>query len=206
MNSKRKLGVVGIVAFGVLTLVAADGDTSCNATESPSDHAQRVKQEQMSQQGNAQVGMPGITAFQEKKIMRRLYEMRDQNVATYTYLVDMQGKLHHVCDSMGYGLPYGTQFSNPEKIQVAADGTTYNTSPLVPQSEPNGLFMPPSAEGTWVICASTKGEFTPMYIEPRVIVSPFRLNAEGGDYALSDNKNDALTKQETHANYVPAVK
>jgi hypothetical protein len=73
------------------------------------------------------------------------------------------------------------------------------------ESEPNGLFMPPSAEGTWVICASTKGEFTPMYIEPRVIVSPFRLNAVD-DYALAGNQNDALTKSELHSKYIPAVK
>ena len=146
--------------------------------------------------------MPGMVNFTEKKIMRRLYEMRDKNIATYTYMVDMNGKLHHVCDSMGYGLPYGTQYSNPEKV-VSNGSQVYGT---LPQSEPNGLFMPPSAEGTWVICASTSGDFTPMYIEPRVIVSPFRLNAEGGDYALPGNKNDALTKQETHAAYVPAVK
>jgi hypothetical protein len=153
----------------------------------------------MSQEGNAQVGMPGITNFTEKKVMRRLYEMRDKNVATFTYMVDMQGRLHHVCDSMGYGLPYGVQFSNPEKPQSPS---TYT---LMPQSEPNGLFMPPSAEGTWVICASTKGEFTPMYIEPRVIVSPFRLNAVD-DYALAGNQNDALTKSELHSKYIPAVK
>lgn len=202
--NKRKFGVAGVLLFGVLTLCAFDDD-GCNTSESKSDHDQRVGQEKLSQQGNSQVGMPGLTNFTEKKVMRRLYEMRDKNIATYTYIVDMQGKLHHVCDSMGYGLPYGTQFSNPEKPQVNADGIAYTQSPLIPQSEPNGLFMPPSAEGTWVICASTAGEFTPMYIEPRVIVSPFRLKAKD-DYALPDNKNDALTKQETHAAYVPAVK
>ena len=197
MTAKR---VAQISCIGLLTLAFCGFDDSCS-NESQSDHDQRVKQEQMSQQGNQQVGMPGITNFTEKKIMKRLYEMRDQNIVTYTYIVDMQGKLHHVCDSMGFGLPYSTQFSSPEKVRDGAE----DLAPLTPQNEPNGLFMPSSAEGTWVICASTKGEFTPMYIEPRVIVSPFRLKAED-DFALPDNKNDALTKQETHANYVPAVK
>jgi hypothetical protein len=172
-------------------------DDSCGPA--PSDTQQQDQQEKMSQEGNAQTGMPGIANFTEKKVMKRLYEMRDKNIATYTYLVDMQGKLHHVCDSMGYGLPYGVQYSNPEKL---IGGSDYHT---MPQSEPNGLFMPPSAEGTWVICASTKGEFTPMYLEPRVIVSPFRLNAVD-DYALPGNENDALTKQELHSKYIPAVK
>lgn len=200
----KKLSMIAVVAFSILTLCAFD-DQGCNSNESKSDHDQRVAQEKLSNEGNAQVGMPGITNFTEKKVMRRLYEMRDKNMATFTYMVDMQGKLHHVCDSMGYGLPYGVQFSNPEKVQVNDNGSVYYTAPLVPQSEPNGLFMPPSAEGTWVICASTKGEFTPMYVEPRVIVSPFRLNAVD-DYALPDNDNDALTKKELHSKYVPAVK
>jgi hypothetical protein len=197
MRFKIIATVLLAVAF---TAFCGFDDDGCNG-ESQSDHDQRVKQEQMSQQANQQIGMPGITNFTEKKIVRRLYEMRDQNLATYTYLVDLQGQLHHVCDSMGYGLPYSTQFSSPEKIQ----GDGGDSRPLMPQSEPNGLFMPSSAEGTWVICASTKGEFTPMYLEPRVIVSPFRLRAVD-DYALAGNTNDALTKQELHSNYVPAVK
>lgn len=195
-----------LILATVVTAFCGFDSGGCDDGESTSDKTQRLQQEQMSQNANQQVGMPGISNFTEKKIMKRLYEMRDQNIATYTYLVDMQGRLHHVCDSMGYGLPYATQFSSPEKIQVSSDGsTTYNNAPLMPQSEPNGLFMPGSAEGTWVICASTKGEFTPMYLEPRVIVSPFRLNAVD-DYALAGNTNDALTKQELHSNYVPAVK
>jgi hypothetical protein len=192
-----KVGIVGLVAVVIMSCCAFDDD-GCNGSPK-SDQTQRDQQERMSQESNAQAGMPGITNFTEKKVMKRLYEMRDKNIATYTYLVDMQGKLHHVCDSMGYGLPYGVQYSNPEKI-------IYNTNTaLMPQSEPNGLFMPPSAEGTWVICASTKGEFTPMYLEPRVVVSPFRLNAVD-DYALPNNDNDALTKQELHSKYIPAVK
>ena len=194
----KRLTITGILGFLLLTCCV--WDTGGCDSESPSDKTQREAQEQMSQQGNAQVGMPGITNFTEKKVMKRLYEMRDKNEATYTYMVDMQGKLHHVCDSMGYGLPYGVQFSNPEKVNPMG-----YQGPNIPQSEPNGLFMPPGAEGTWVICASTKGEFTPMYVEPRVIVSPFRLNAVD-DYALPGDSNDALTKQELHSKYIPAVR
>lgn len=194
-----KATLVGVLALVVLGCCAFDAD-GCSNNESKSDHDQRIAQENLSLEGNAQVGMPGINNFTEKKVMRRLYEMRDKNIVTFTYMVDMQGRLHHVCDSMGYGLPYGVQFSNPEKVNPMN-----SQGPNIPQSEPNGLFMPPSAEGTWVICASTKGEFTPMYVEPRVIVSPFRLNAVD-DYALASNDNDALTRQELHSKYVPAVK
>lgn len=194
-----KLKIVALVASLVLGCCAFNDDGCSSAPTS--DSTQQAQQEKMSQESNAEIGMPGITNFTEKKVMKRLYEMRDKNISTFTYIVDMNGKLHHVCDSMGYGLPYGVQYSNPEKI-VQSYSQSYGT---LPQAEPNGLFMPPSAEGTWVICASTKGEFTPMYIEPRVIVSPFRLDAVD-DYALPGNTNDALTKQELHSKYIPAIK
>lgn len=193
-----KLTMVGAISLLILGCCAFDTDSCSN--ESQSDRNQRIAQEQLSNEGNAQVGMPGMANFTEKKVMKRLYEMRDKNITTFTYMVDMQGKLHHVCDSMGYGLPYGVQFSNPEKANQMNSG-----GPNIPQAEPNGLFMPPGAEGTWVICASTKGEFTPMYVEPRVIVSPFRLSAVD-DYSLPENDNEALTKSELHSKYIPAVK
>lgn len=162
----------------LLAFCMAANDDSCGGS-SPSNRKQAVAQEALSEQGNAQVGMPGITNFTEKKIVRKLYELRDQNIATYSYVMDMQGRLWHVCDSIGYGLPYGVQFTNPENdiYATTASGVHHN----LPQSEPNGLFMPPSAEGTWVICAGekNKGDFEPLYVEPRVIVSPFKLNAAG---------------------------
>lgn len=176
-------------------------DGGCNDAPTPqADQQQQAQQERMSLQSNQEIGMPGITNYEEKRIMKRLYEMRDKNIATYTYILDMNGNLHHVCDSMGYGLPYATQFSNPEKM-VNPYGQVYTN---LPQSEPNGLFMPSAAEGTWVICASNSGQFTPMYLEPRVIVSPFRLNSVG-DYALPGEKNESLKKSETVAPYKPAI-
>jgi hypothetical protein len=154
----------------------AANDDGCSSAPK-SDMQQQSRQEQMSVEANAQVGMPGITNFTEKKLVRKIYELRDQEISTFSYIQDMQGRLWHLCDSIGYGLPYAVQFSNPEKI-VQNYTSSYGT---LPQSEPNGLFMPPSADGTWVMCASPKGYPTPVYVEPRVIVSPFRLNA-AGDY------------------------
>jgi hypothetical protein len=167
----RKL-ITPFLAVACVFLMGADD--SCDGNKS--DRQQQLAQELARQQANSQVGMPGITNFTEMKIVRKLYELRDQNIATFTYMPDMQGRLWHVCDSIGYGLPYGVQFSNPEK-RVYNGSVSYN----LPQSEPNGLYMPPSAEGTWVICASekTKGDFEPVYVEPRVIVSPFKLQAAG---------------------------
>ncbi len=144
--------------------------------ENVSDKQQREQQERLSVESNTQVGMPGVNGFTEKRMVRMLYELRDKKVATFTYAMDLQGRLWHVCDSIGYGLPYGVQFSNPEKHVHNSSDRDYN----IPQAEPNGLFMPPTAEGTWVMCAGDHdGAIDPIYVEPRVIVSPHKLNAAG---------------------------
>ena len=115
----------------------------------------------------------GALATGEDFAMFKFWAPKYENVATFTYIPDIQGNLHHLCDSIGYGLPYGVQYTNPERINQNS------TTALIPQPEPNGLFMPSTAEGTWVICAGKNGDFEPIYSEPRVIVSPFKLQSVG---------------------------
>lgn len=166
----KSLLVVPFVALALL-------QCGCDESTPTSDQQQRAQQEALSQQGNQQVGVPGVSNFTEKRLMRQLYELRDKEIATFAYIPDLQGRLWHLCDSIGYGLPYGTQFTNPEKIAHEI-GSSWGTT--LPQAEPNGLFMPPTAEGTWVVCG-TKDDLKPVYVEPRVIISPFKLTAVG-DY------------------------
>ena len=122
---------------------------ACTDAPPTTDQKQAVQQEQLAAQADAQVGVPGLSNFTEKKIVRKLYELRDQNIATFSYIMDMQGRLWHVCDSIGYGLPYGVQFTNPEADHWTGNGNGYQARGWVrlPQPEPNGLFMPPTAEG-----------------------------------------------------------
>ena len=125
----------------------------------------------MSKQGVEAVGFPAITNFAEKRMMKDIIELRDQNVATTTYLVGMNNQLTKLCDSVGYGLPYATQYTNPQRVSDWAHGVV-----SIPQADPNGLFSPASAEGTWVLCVDHKsGKPKPLYIEPRIIVSPIPL-------------------------------
>lgn len=139
--------------------------------EGDSDRKQSRQQELILQEGTSQVGMPAIKNFRERKLAKDILELRDQNgLTTYTYVWnEMQGKLVFFCDSIGYGLPYATQFTNPMKVEY--------TSLALPQADPNGLFSPASAEGTWIMCKDPKGDTVkPVYVEPRVIVSPFKMD------------------------------
>ena len=46
----------------------------------------------------------------------------------------------------------------------------------LPQAEPNGMFSPAAAEGTWVMLKNPNGtDVKPVYVESRIIVSPFPL-------------------------------
>lgn len=154
------------VLFLILILSAAYvcmGDACEN-----SDDVQRRQQEQLNTQANQEVGMPAITRFQEKRMLKMILELRDTEIKTITYTQDMNGKLHKLCDSIGFGFPYATQYTNPSRVA--------GTSVILPQADPNGLFSPTAADGTWVMCLNTETKkLSPVYVEPRVVVSPFPL-------------------------------
>jgi len=158
-------------SFISVATLAVLGVTLTGCIEENSDSAQRAQQERILSEGNAQTGMPAIKNFRERKLMKQIIEMRDQDgLVTYTYTVpETTGRPVFLCNSIGYGLPAATQYTNPEKVEY--QGTT------LPQADPNGLFSPSSAEGTWVMCSdpSGNGKTRPVYVEPRIIVSPFKL-------------------------------
>jgi hypothetical protein len=164
--------------FGLLScLVFLTCLFACEDERKPSsDDIQRAQQEQILKEGTNQVGMPAIKNFRERKLYKDIIEMRDQEgLVTYTYLWnEFNGKLVFFCQSIGYGIPYATQFTNPMKLEVRYNQGVSTTA--LPQADPNGLFSPASAEGTWVLCKNPKGpETRPVYVEPRVITSPFKL-------------------------------
>jgi hypothetical protein len=166
---KRLLPALILVVAAMLMAFAPSG---CNHAPS-SDSKQQAAQERILEEGTAQTGMPNIKNFRERKLLKDILEMRDQDgLVTYTYLVnELTGKLVYLGESIGYGLPYSTQYTNPEKISV--EYTQYGIT--LPQADPNGLFSPGSAEGTWVLLKGPTGDVKPVYVEPRIIVSPFRL-------------------------------
>lgn len=167
-----------LLAFAILA-------AGCDSKPS-SDDIQEAQQEKILAEGASQVGMPGIHNFREKKILKDIFELRDQTgLITYTYIENgfskivpgqtaLAGKFTFLGESVGYGIPAATQFSNPAKIE--GNSSSYVT---LPQADPNGLFSPSSAEGTWVLLKDPSGpDAKPVYVEPRVLVSPFKLRMD----------------------------
>lgn len=158
-----------------LILCAALALAGCDMRQT-SDDKQRDQQEAILGELTAKTGMPAIKNGRERKILKDIYELRDQEgLTTYTYIVaEMTGKLVFLGESIGYGIPAATQYTNPQKVEYAAGH--YIT---LPQADPNGLFSPSSAEGTWVLMKDPNGDkVVPLYVEPRIIVSPFKLNVQ----------------------------
>jgi len=154
---------------------------ACDQHRPTSDEIQRDQQERILNEGASAVGMPAIKNFREKRLLKDIIEMRDNEaLTTYTYIVaEMTGKLVYLGESVGYGIPAATQFTNPQKYdRVSTSGGGYGYVTLS-QADPNGLFSPSSADGTWVMMKQPNGKTVlPVYIEPRVIVSPFPLQIE----------------------------
>jgi hypothetical protein len=157
------------IAIGCCVLVG------CNDKPPTSDDKQRDEQERMLQEATSQTGMPAIKNFRERKILKEILELRDQEgLVTFTYVwSELNGKLVFLGESIGYGIPYATQYTNPQKLEPKQGHGWHN----LPQADPNGLFSPASAEGTWVLLKDPNGkDVRPVYVEPRIIVSPFKLH------------------------------
>ena len=164
VQERTKMKKLLLVLPFVFALAACD-------VKPTSTQIERQKQEELSLMAVQSVGMPAITNFAEKRMFKDILELRDMSVATTTYLVGMNNQLTKVCDSVGYGLPYATQYTNPQRVADYTHGVT-----TLPQADPNGLYSPASADGTWVLCVDHKdGKAKPVYIEPRILVSPFPI-------------------------------
>ena len=156
----------------VLALIA--GLTACGESSSQIENR---KQEELSKQGVVTVGFPAVINFSEKRMMKDVLELRDKMEPTYTYSVSTNNQLTKLCDSLGYGLPYATQYTNPQSRQVSTTSGGGITSDVMAQADPNGLFSPASADGTWVMCLSPKSKKAePQYIEPRIVTMTYPLD------------------------------
>src|SRR5271154_6362213 len=100
-----------ILFLTLLSLAACDEPTS--------DSVQQAQQEQLLKEGTAQTGMPAIKNFRERKMLKDILELRDQEgFITYTYVFsEVTSKLTFFCQSTGYGMPYATEYTSPQKLE-----------------------------------------------------------------------------------------
>ncbi|MFL0249965.1 hypothetical protein ACJDT4_05975 [Clostridium neuense] len=113
MNKKR---VIGLILAGVL-IIWVIGFTRCDKSN---DDKQAEQTEQLQKQSSSKLGMPNIKNFYEKSMMKTIMEdCDDSNLITYAYTKnEMTGKFTYLGEAMGYGLPYGTEYTMVLNTQI----------------------------------------------------------------------------------------
>ena len=194
---KKVLSLVFLLIFTVTSV-------GCILDEERSPKFEREQNKRTTQLMNEamrQVGMPNIHNFWQRKLLKMILELADDsNLITYAYTFNQfTGKWRYVGRSLGFGVPFSAQYTNPVRIVDDPYGDFCAGGKVIPQPDPNGLYMPTSSSATWVILISEDGSFNLTYMEPLLTVSqkplPSRV-VEGypkdfwvkytrGEYALS---------------------
>lgn len=167
MKNKKLIGtVLGVMILGTIL-------TGCGKQQT-NDQTQAQQTEQIQQQSNAKLGMPNIKNFYEKQVLKQVMEAADNsNLVTYAYLQSsLTGKLEYLGQAIGYAVPYGTEYTNPSYIA----NSFQSGYAILPQADPNGLWKAQNVNATWLMLIDpTTKKATPIYCEPNLIVSQFKL-------------------------------
>ena len=173
--------IVIVIGFTLMS------NTGCEPMDVP-ETADKIQSDQTKRaitEGIREVGPVNIVNYKELREAKENYELRDrEDIICHAYLVNqMTGEIgQYLGRCLGYGLPYSVQFSNPMRVidvkkelgidKYESDGEVQ----VIPQPEPNGLFMPEGLSATWLkLWDPEKKEFRPCYIEPEIMVFPFKI-------------------------------
>ena len=163
--------------ISAVCLIGIMGANECSAPRDEAQLAQTQATQKMTLEAERLHGMPNITEFTERGLAKYLFELRDRaNLATYTYIVAMDGSLRFLCNSIGFGIPYSVQYTSPQKPADLTPNIAGYSPGVLPQPDPNGLYMPEGLSATFVICGTDDGEPSPMYVEPEILVSTIPLS------------------------------
>ena len=160
--------IIGILLL-IVTLGFMVGCDELNGVEKGETQAVQDNMEEM----NRQVGMPFIENFFEKKMAKQIFELRDDSkLVTYAYMTNLEGKFIYLGKCVGFGLPYSVQYTNPMKRASTCSCEGY----ILPQADPNGLYMPEGLSATWLMLINEDtGETEIIYAEPSIVVTQSKL-------------------------------
>ena len=119
------------------------------------------KSEQAIADSQKSIGFPEVRYFNEKKNLKEIIELRDNpKLICYYYTKNtMTGKYVYQGKCQGYGVPYASNYTNPE------------------EADPNGMYMQGlSTTATWVSHINDKGEKEIRYVEEEITVSQSKID------------------------------
>jgi hypothetical protein len=171
------------------------GSDSCdNATQAEAQGVER-------QQAHFAVVQP-VPFYEhspERDYVTQLYDLRQENVSTHSVWRSYDGTPLFDCPSIGYGIPYDLQLTNPLKRM-------YNSSSaVVEQAEPNGLFSSKNTSATWVLCIEDNGSIAPVYVEAVVNVYPWPMDVDYETGIVRPTGKSSITLKKSKTSQSPAL-
>ena len=161
-----------------LVLVTLLALSSCTYDDdvSPQEAADRAQASaQQSQYGTGQP-TPSFDWSLERQLLIDIYRARNEHVITHSVVRSMTGAIEYDCPSLGFGVPNGASLTNP--VQTEWRRWSGIAGVALGQAEPNGIFLSPSTDATWVPCSDPSGQFAPVYTEGKLTVFPFPVNVD----------------------------
>lgn len=172
----KKIIGLSLILLILFAVVACDFER--DATQE-----QKLQTEVLMKESQNQIGMPNITNFFEKKIMKEILEKCDDpKLITYLYTINLEGKYVYRGRGIGFGVPYSTQYTNPQKY-VKYHGV------VIAQADPSGLFKSSGMSATWYLMIDeATGDYHVEYWEPCIVVKQTKVRREECcDWSLPDN-------------------
>ena len=155
-----------IKIFGLLFLIF--GLLGCETKASQEKEDNEAVQRQQAQYAKVQP-VPAYDWSLERDLVIKLYNIRNQRVATHSVWRADYGMIEGDCPSMGFGIPIDTSLTNPQMaVRIYRGGGTTS----IGQAEPNGIFASTNTSATWVMCVGDGGTIEPHYVETKVTVYP----------------------------------
>lgn len=190
----RNLKLVAVLLPVTFLLGGAD-DTGCS-TRPTSTSIEHQSQDLQMQQFLRNQPVPSFDWSLERHMLIQLYSARQKATNMFSVVQsEFTGKILRQCPSMGFPLPYATQLTNPLQItsQYGIANNSHYADGVVAQQEPNGLFTPSTADGTWVPCVDEKGRITPVYEERKVTTFLRPVTEQNGTLVPTAGTTASLT-------------
>jgi hypothetical protein len=175
---------LGSMLLGMVIALLLVGIVACNGTSQPNRDATNFMDQQLNSLNRGQP-LHLYDYSQDRASFLAIYDARAAGKATFSASVpEFGGSPWFTCPSRGYPIPATTELTNPERIDYSPGGTAL----VLPQAEPNGLFVG-QTDGTYMQCVDSDGSLYTVYSEPRVLTFPFAVVWKG-DHFEKANPND----------------
>jgi hypothetical protein len=149
--TRKQLIIIALAVLGILFIVGCTDQTTASTNNAVTAASKWD-------------ASPNITNYYEYLQLKQIYEQRDNpHLIMNAYLQSNDGSLRCLGKVEGFGIPYGTQWSQP---QSSSGGS-------IP--EPNGLYPSTNTAADWVRLIGPDGKPHVSFVEPNLIITDMVL-------------------------------